>query len=530
MAMQKQSVDLHELLQQVLLEVRAAWRYRWHALIVTWLVMIVGALLVFSLPNKYAANAQVYADTEALTNPLLHGVAVQPDVRERLEIITHTLLSRPNLETVADKTGLSLRATTPADKDELLAGLGAAVTVRDAGTKNLYNISYADADRQMAQKVVQAFLQILMNDTLGANTASTDTAQNFLQQQVGSYGDRLSEAEKKLADFQKANVGYIPSQGGSSYFTRLQAAESQLQTLQGQYDTAVAGRATTQQQMRAMTSNTTSSGIDPRTQEIDKQIASYQQQLNKLLLSYTEKYPDVISARRMITQLQARREAVRKNEAGTSLMGVISDNPVYQEMQKSMYSTQVSIQTLGTQIGLQKRQIADLKSNVDKISDVQATLQGLMRNYDVTKKQYEQLVERLNTAELSQDATQSGNNLKFRVINPPVVPLLPVSPKRGLLLLMVFALAVALGGGFAFFMHKIRPVFVSLKSLRSSGDYPVLGAFSLIVSRSRRQDQRREVVGFCAGAGLLAVALVLGFAFEGQLTRLVQHLFVMGNA
>ncbi len=528
--MQKQSFDLHDLFQHLLLEVRATWRYRWHALIVAWCVMIAGALLVFSLPNKYVANAQLYADTEALTNPLLSGVAVRPDVRERLQIITHTLLSRPNLEAVADKTGLSLRATTPADKDALLADLGAAVTVKDAGTKGLYNLSYTDPDRHMAQKVVQAFLQILMNATLGANTASAETAQNFLQQQVHVYSDRLNEEEKKLAAFQKANVGYIPSQGGSSYFARLQGAQAQLQNLQAQYDTAVASRAATQQQMRSMASGSSSSGIDPRTQEIDKQIAAYKQRLNTLLLSYTNEYPDVISTRRMIAQLQARREALQKDSAGASMMGVVSDNPVYQDMQKSLYSTQVNIRTLATQIALQKRQIADLKSNVDKISDVQATLQRLTRNYDITKKQYDQLVTRLNTAQLSQDATQSGNNLNFRVINPPVVPLLPVSPKRGLLLLLVFALAVAMGGGFAYFMHRIRPVFVSLKSLREFGDYPVLGALSLIVSRSRRQDERREVIGFCTGAGLLTAVLVLGFAFEGRLTHLVQHFFILGAA
>ncbi len=80
--MQTESFDLHELFQYVQLETRAAWRYRWRALLVAWGVMILGALLVFSLPNKYEARAQVYADTDALTNPLLRGVAVQPDVRE----------------------------------------------------------------------------------------------------------------------------------------------------------------------------------------------------------------------------------------------------------------------------------------------------------------------------------------------------------------------------------------------------------------------------------------------------------------
>ncbi|CAM5364150.1 XrtA system polysaccharide chain length determinant [Rhodanobacter lindaniclasticus] len=528
--MQSQSFDLHELFQQILQEARAAWRYRWRALIAAWCVMALGVLLVFSLPNKYEATAQVYADTDALTNPLLSGVALQPDVRARLQVVTRTMLSRPNLESVADETGLSLRASSPEAKDALLLKLGAAVKIKDAGTPSLYNISYDDYDRDMAQRVVQAFLQILMNNTVGANTASTTTAQNFLDQQVEDYGRRLSDAETKLADFQKANVGYIPSQGGSGYFTRLQAAETQLQTLQSQYDTALAGRATTQQQMRAMATGSASSGIDPRTQGIDQQIATYQQKLNTLLLSYTEEYPDVISTRRMIAQLQARRAALQKNVAGSSMMSVASDNPVYQEMQKSMYNTEVNIQTLATQISLQKRQIADLKSAADKITDVQATLQNLTRNYDVTKKQYDQLLERSNTAQLSQDATQTGNNLKFRVINPPMVPLTPASPNRGLLLLLVFGFAVAAGAAFAYFQHKITPVFTNSGGLQSIEGYPVLGSLSLIVSRSLHKERRRELLGFCAGAGLLPMTLVLALVFDGRLAGLVQHFFVMGVA
>jgi polysaccharide chain length determinant protein (PEP-CTERM system associated) len=528
--MQTEPFDLQELFQYVFREARAAWRYRWRALMVAWCVMVAGALVVFSLPNKYESSAQVYADTDALTNPLLRGVAMQPDVKARLQVVTHTLLSRPNLETVADKTGLALRASTPTEKDELLLKLGNTVRIKDAGTTNLYNITYSDYDREMSQKVVQAFVQILMNDTVGANTAATATAQKFLEQQVQDYGKRLSEAEIKLADFQKANLGYIPSQGGSTYFTRLQAAETQLQNLQAQYDTAVAGRATTQQQMRAMAAGSASAGIDPRTQEIDSQIATYQQKLSTLLLSYTDEYPDVASTRRMIAQLKAQRAALKKNAAGDSMMGVVSDNPVYQEMQKSMYTTQVTIQTLATQIALQKQQIAELKGAADKITDVQATLQQLTRNYDVTKKQYDQLLERLNTAQLSQDATQSGNNLKFRVISPPLMPLLPSGPHRGLLLVLVFGFAVAMGLGFAYLLHKVTPVFVTPGDLQDFGDYPVLGSLGLIVTPSGRRERRREAFGFLAGAGMLPMLLLLAFAFDGSLARLVQHFFVMGVA
>ncbi len=527
--MQSQSIDLSALLQEVLLEARAAWRYRWLALIVAWCVMLVGALLVFGLPNKYESSAQVYADTEAMSNPLLRGIAVQPDVDARLRIITHTLLSRPNLESVAEQTGLSLRATTPDAKNALLVKLGATVKIASAGTANLYNLSYSDPDPAMAQKVVQALLQILMNNTLGANNASTQTAQSFLQQQVTDYGQRLNDAEQKLAEFKRAHVGYIPDQGGSGYFERLQAAETRLQDLQSRYDTAVAGRATIRQQMQAMASAPGPQGIDPRTQEIDQQIATYKKHLDKLLLTYTEQYPDVISTRRMIAELQARRKALRGSPVSSSAMGVASDNPVYQDMQKSLYTNAVSIKTLTTQIALQKQQIAGLKGNVDTMTGVQADLQQLTRNYTVTKTQYDELMQRLNTAQLSQDATQSGNNLKFRVIDPPMTPLQPASPKRGLLLLLVFVFAAGFGGAFAYFMHMLRPVFIGMQRLQQFGGFPVLGSISVLASPARERERHREVIGLCAGAGMLVVVLALGVVFSSSLAHVVQHFLVLGG-
>ncbi|MDE2225167.1 MAG: chain length-determining protein [Xanthomonadaceae bacterium] len=514
--MAKQSIDLHELFQYVLLEVHASWRYRWHALILAWCVLVVGALLVFSLPNQYAASAQVYADTDALTNPLLRGIAVQPDVRERLQVITQTLLSRPNLETVADKTGLALRATAPADKDALLVQLGAAVKIKDAGAKNLYDITYADPDPKMAQKVVQAFLQILMNDTLGENTQSTRSAQAFLQQQVADYNGRLNDAEKKLAEFKKANIGYLPGPGGGDYSARLQAAESKLQDLQGEYAAAIAGRTPAARQAA------------PRIREIDQQIAAYQQQLDKLLLSYTDEYPDVMSTRRMIAQLKARRVDLLKHPGQAADTDTSAAGQHGEGGRAAAYEYQMDPRVLAAQIATQKQQIADLRKNADKITDAQVQLQQLSRNYDITKQQYDQLASRLNTAQMSEDATQTGNNLKFRVISPPIVPLLPVSPHRVLLLLVVFPLSLGIGGAFAYFLHKIKPVFVSLKTLREFGEYPVIGSLSLIESPTRREEKRREVIGFCAGVGLLAVVLVVGVAFNGPLASLMQHVFVMG--
>lgn len=506
--MQKPSLNFHDLVQLVLLEVHAAWRYRWHALLVTWAVMVAGALLVFGLPNKYESTAQVYADTSVLTSPLLKGIAVQPDVKSRLQVITRTLLARPNLEAVATKTGLALRASTATGKDRLLQGLGASVLIKDAGADNLYNISYDDVDSKMAQKVVQQFVQILMNDTLGIDAVSNEAAQTFLQQQVNDYNDRLNVAAQKLADFEKTNIGYVPGQGDSGLAARLGDAEARLQVLQGEYSGALAGH------------GSGGTAVDPRVREIDQQIAANQQKLNALLLTYTSEYPDVVTARRNIAQLQARRTAVLNGTAPSSA----APAPVAKADRVN------AARGLAAQVEAQKVLVATLKAKLDKMADAQAMVSQLTRNYDTTKKQYDELMSRLNTAQLSQDAAQSGNNLKFRVVNPPLAPLLPVSPKRGLLLVLVLVLALGIGASFAYFMHKIRPVFLSQRSLKDVSDYPVLGTVSLIASQARTGVRRREMLGFSACAGLLVVVVMLGLAFNGTLATLVQHIFVVGSA
>lgn len=530
MVEQIQGLDLHGLANRVLAEARAAWRYRWYGLAVAWGLFIVGALLVFSLPNKYQASTEVYADTDALMNPLLKGISVQPDVRNRLEVVTHTLISRPNLETVAHQTGLSVEATTPESTQRQLQKLASSIDIESAGTRDLYTISYENRSRVMAKKVVEALLQVLMNDTLGGNVQSTQTAQRFLQQQVAGYSKKLDKQEAQLAAYKKANVGFIPSEGGSDYITRLQSAEQKLQDLENQRSTVVAVRSDLERQMRGMATNSDSSAIDPRVADIDSQITTDQAKLHSLLLKYTDKYPDVVSLKRMIAQLRSQRAQLAKGAGTSSVMEVASGNPVYQDMQKALYKNQLEIDTLTNQISQQRRQVSTLKHNVDRLTDVQAKLQRLTRNYDITKKRYNELLSRLDTAQISQDASHSGNNLRFQVISPPIEPIVPASPNRIVLLMLVLAMALGGGGGFAFVMHKMKPVIVSLKGLKDLGDFPVLGAVSLVMSPGRRQLWTREVAGFVGGVVLLVGMAGLGLILSGAITDVVQHVIVVGGS
>ncbi|HET8551481.1 MAG TPA: XrtA system polysaccharide chain length determinant [Gammaproteobacteria bacterium] len=508
-------------MQQIISQARGAWRFRWYALLVAWLVAIAGWVFVYSLPDQYQANTRVYADADTMLAPLLKGLAIRPDVHERVQLMAQTLLSRPNLEKVARETGLGLRASTPKGTDELLDKLKARIDVEGGGRQDLYSISYTDRDPKMAQKVVQSLLNILMTNTLGTSMQSSGAAQNFLQRQIKEYRRRLQAAEQRLAEFKKTHLGLVPGQGGSDYFARLQAAQQGLTQLKEQLDVAKSQRDSIQSQMQAIKNGDATITVNPRIQQIDQQIAAYREKLNNLLLRYTPQYPDVIAYKQMIAQLQKTRDKVQKG-GGATFVGDPSTNPVYQNMQTELYNAKVQITTLQSKIQRQTQRLAKLKNKADKVTDLETQLASLTRDYSVTKRQYQDLLARLDKAEMTQDASHSGNNLKFRIIEPPVEPLIASGPPRAIFLAVVLVFALGAGALFAIFMHQVRPVFMDRESLKAIIGRPVLGVVSIARSSVERHLLRAEVMSFVAGVLLLTLVFAGALLFQDQITHMVQ--------
>jgi uncharacterized protein involved in exopolysaccharide biosynthesis len=103
---------------------KAAWRYRWAAVAVSWLMCGAGWAYVYTIPNSYEASARLYVDADAILTPLLRGITVDNGLGQQLDVLQRTLLSRPNLEKLVSNTDLDLTVTGPADLEALVSGLG----------------------------------------------------------------------------------------------------------------------------------------------------------------------------------------------------------------------------------------------------------------------------------------------------------------------------------------------------------------------------------------------------------------------
>src|SRR6202021_1482325 len=125
-------------LDRVWEEVLSAWRFRWVALAAASIVSVIGWSIVFTLPDRYAADARVFVDTRTALKPALQGLTTDQNVDAQINYVRESLLEGPQLEQIAKETGvLPDSVTDPRNRARILDRLGdrIAMTVVNAGSQ-----------------------------------------------------------------------------------------------------------------------------------------------------------------------------------------------------------------------------------------------------------------------------------------------------------------------------------------------------------------------------------------------------------
>jgi len=510
---------MDDLIKQVAAILRGMWKYRHIGMAVAWGAAGLGALGVVLMQDKYEASARVHVDTESILRPLMTGLAVQPNVEQQVQMLSRTLISRPTMERLVRAADLDLAVKNKNDRDDLIDKVTAAIQVKTAGKDNLYTLSYRDTSPERAQRVVQALLTIFVESSLGASRTDSDSARRFLDEQIKAYEVKLTEAETRLKEFKLKNLD-IQLNGEGDSAQRLAAVSNDLTQAQLQLREAESARDAARRQLELARNGSTSSNASFAapilTPEIDARIDAQKRQLDTLLQRYTEEHPDVLNGRRLLKELedQKRKEvAEKKASAGKVADPAVESSPAVQELSRSLAAAEVQAAGLRARVAEYAGRLAKLREVVKLAPEMESELAQLNRDYEIHKKNYNDLVARRESANMSSELESSSSVADFRVIDPPRAINTPVAPNRALLLPGVLVVALAIGGGVAFLLSQLRPVFFDAASLNAVTELPLLGVVQLVISDEVRRKERRSLKRFLAAFIALIVLYVAGIAF-----------------
>ena len=520
---------MQEMIAQVLGLLRGAWRYRWLAVAVAWLVAVAGWIAVQFIPDKFTSSTQVYVDTDSLLRPLLAGVAVDRDVMSQVGMMQAVMLSRPNLEKVAQQTDLLLDAHTPKEQETVIDSLAERIELgRPPGPamRNTFQVTFDDNDPNVAYRVVRTLLDTFMEDSLGLKRSDSGVAQRFLEAQIKDYEQKLAEAESRLARFKQENMGTMPGSGGG-YVQRLETEMTSLQQLRQAYTQLQTRR---DELARQLAGEEPTFGLmgSAEGNPIDGQIARLKAQRDSLLLQYTEKHPQVQALQDTIARLEEEKRGGAKVSSSVAAPGAglsedeamvrsLDMNPVYQNLRLSLSQADADLAAVRGQMQAQQALVNDLRGRMAAIPEVEAELARLNRDYDVNKRQYDTLVQRLESARISQSAEQTAENVKLRVLEPPVMPFKPSGPQRAGLNSLVLLAALGAGIGLALLLAQLNPTFSSRELLQQLAGVPVVGVITVAVRAAVLPWYRRQRLLVGAAVSLLVVVFVLNLVLTDAL-------------
>ena len=492
--------------QKFLMYGRKLWKRRWLILVTTVVICIIGWPYVLMLPNEYQVTAKVYLDTQTILKPLLEGIAVNnPTMEQTAMVLRRTLLNRTNMEKVARKTDLDLKTRTPEDFERILVSLAKKIDMQGDLNEKIYTISYQGKDPKRAKHVVEELLNLFVEGALGESRLDTTSTQQFLNNQINEYESKLEASENLLKEFKRKNAGLMPDEG-QTYFSQRTTAIEQLNVARLALEEAVNRR----NELKNQIANFKEAGEIPSSPKI----SPLQSRLNELLLNYTDQHPDVIALKRVIAEHAG--SAViepegEKIDAQSSFR--LYGNLAYQELKTALGKTEAEIAALKVRVKQREAKTTYLQKMVDTMPEVEAELVKLNRDYNIIKNNYEEMVKRRERAKITQEAEQSTDNIQFKIVEPPRVPLLPVGPDRHLLLTATLALGTGTGLGLALLLIQLRPTFGNWQDLREATSLPIFGSVSLIYSTNQRAKARLQTTAFWS---VLLVLVTCFFSLHGM--------------
>lgn len=489
---------------------KAAWRRRWLGVAIAWVICLLGWVGVSLVPDQYLASARLYVNTDAVLTPLLKNIGIDSSPDQELKVLQGTLLSRPNVETLISKTDLDLSVSTPERRDALVNSLMTNITVRPDPRLNVFSIQYSDPNPKLARDVVQTLLTIFVDNATGGNRREMENARIFLEHQISSYEQQLRSSEQRRADFRAKYPGVsvvdndngAGDNAGNPLTTLQQHMMDTKNSLQDKTALVAALKKeleSTQPTMPGVAIAGAGGAGMPTT------LAGAEEKLQMLRLQYTDQYPGVIAAQQEVAALKA---SPTHGAAERS-----TPNPAYESLKLRIIDLEADITSLQRQLTALEDQQTKFEALQRERPNLVAEYQNLDRGYAVLRKNYDDLLARLQSANISEAADTQADQVQIRIIDPPEVPRIPTAPNRVLLVSAVLAVGLLAGLAVPMLLSQLDRSFWVVEDLRSLG-LPVLGGISMLASISWRR-RLITVTGFA-----IAVIVLVGL-YGGLMIRLL---------
>jgi polysaccharide biosynthesis transport protein len=391
-----------------------------------------------------------------------------------LETEAQVLQSRPVLDKAIAQLDLRNR------KGEVLTDveLRKVFKVKPIRNTDVLEVTFRDPKPKKAAELVNVIFQLYLQNDVQINRAQTRAARQFIEAQLPRTEKQLQSAEVALRQFKEANQvvdlkgeAEVAVEGIGKLTEELAKAEAQYSEVRER---------STQLQQRVGMDGTQAIALGELSeagglQETLKDLQKVEDQLAVDRTVYEETHPRIIDLRNKQTEL-------KKSLQGRVTQTLRAENvsPAEGNIQKGEFGLDLSAELVKAEVDQRgaaqrvlqiQRFIQTQQQRTDVLPILEQKQMKLERDLEVARISYKNLLKSLQDAQLAENQN-IGN---ARVLDQAKVPILPVSPKIVLNLVLGSVLGLLASTGMTLLLAAKDKIVRTSQDVRALFDYPVLG-------------------------------------------------------
>lgn len=505
MAEQDESLDV--MISKLL---HVAVKRRWWLLVPTVVVALGACAASMVLPNRYESVATILVAHQQVPERYVTPNSTT-DIREQLLLMTDEILSRTELLRIIDEFGLYPKNRKRLAPEDLVELIRSDITIQptskgtDPKDLNSFTISFTSTDPHMAQEVTSRLTTLFTQEYLKSREEQSTGTTNFLDEQLQAAAADLKQQESRLRDFKMHYLGELPEQqqgnlailGGlhaqlQNTMTSINRARQQqvyLESLLSQYqDLAAAGVAAP------------GAVVVSPAETIKAELARLRNERADLLARYTEQYPDVVKIDEQIKEAEAMLAASTKGlepaKGETSKESAKSANSPERDTATAQLKSQLEVNRLEIQDAVTEQKqiesrIAEYQSRLNMTPVREEQLADILRDYDLSKKNYDDLLGKKTQSELATSLEIHQQGAQFRLIDPPSLPMKPSGADHMKISLGGLAAGLALGVALAFLLETKDHSLLDEEELRRIFPFPLMVGVPMLLSKVEQRSRSR---------------------------------------
>ncbi len=508
-------------------------RKRWWMTILPTVIGLAGAALyAYSLPNQFRSETLIMVTPQQIPETYIRSFGGQR-MEDRLASLQQQILSRTRLERVVTDFNLYPEQRRQMPMEDVIELMRRDIDAR-AIRGDVFALRYTSSSARSAKEVTERLASMFIDENLRNRMTTADSTSQFLQAQLADTRKKLEEIEKQRAEFRQQYMGQLPEQVTSN-LAIISSTQNRAQSLTDANGADLIRKASIERQIAELTlppAATTTSGatIDysagamATSSATATQLAEAQDALAQLRLRLREDHPDVKRLQHTIEDLQVKldQESAQRPISPGAPKGVLPDGRQdprqlrVTELRQELNQVTTAIRQRETELARLNATLRQFESRVSTSPALENQMMQIERNYDTYRRQYDDLLAKANSAEMSAGVEQRQIGEQFRILDPARVPERPFSPNRQRIILLGLVAGVALGLGLIGLLEFRDTAFHTVDDVVSVLALPVVAAIPVIRTQAeRRAARRRRFMASTATAALVVGAVIVLFVRYG---------------